>query len=409
MAERVALLNDINEAAVANFAQNGFEVVEFPKSMTTPDLAQLVTDVQALGVRSGPAVPAEVLKSGLTLEAVGCFCAGTNHVDRGAATERGIAIFNAVHENTRSVAEYVSGVIFCLLRRFGEHNMSLHNGTWTKTDAKSYEVRGKTLGIIGYGAIGSQVAVLAENDGMSVLYYDPDPKFPPYGNSQRVNDMDALLTSSDIVTVHVPGGRSTKNLVGETAILSMRPGSYLINTSRGDVVDYDAVKTALRDGHLAAVAADVFVDEPRKNGDPFDHPLRGEANALLTPHIAGSTQESQRDIGRATSLKLIGYLATGRTAGSVNLPELALTAVPKKTTRVLHLHHNVPGVVADLNGILAEAGLNIVSQHLQVRGAIGYVATDVETDVPEEVIQEIAKTESTIRTRALVSSQSNVK
>ena len=401
MGDKAVLLNSINRAATQTFEGQGFGVIPFSKSLPPTELGELLTGVRALGVRSGPAVPDSVLHASDTLEVVGCFCVGTSHVDVDAANKRGIAVFNSAFENTRSVTEFVMNCVSNLLRRTAEHNMAMHEGRWTKTDEQSYEVRNKTLGIIGYGAVGSQVSVLAEGHGMSVLYYDPYPKFPPYGNARQVYSLPELLNQSDIITLHVPGGKATRNLINETTLKLMKRGSYLINTARGEVVDYDAVAVALEDGQLAGVAADVFADEPKNEGDPFDHVLRGQPKALLTPHVAGSTQEAQREIASRTAGKLLAYLATGNSVNCINLPELPAEPIAEGVTRVLHIHDNIPGAAAAFNSIIADYGLNIVGEELRVKGALGYAYADVQGNVHEDMVQEIASNQHTVRVRTV--------
>lgn len=311
MAEKVALLDSINPAASQFFENSGLEVVTFPKSLSPNELTGVVQATQLLGIRSGPNIPSDVIEASDSLEAIGCFCVGTNHVDREAADRQGVAIFNSVHENTRSVAEHVIASTFGLLRRIPEHSSSLHAGTWTKTDEQSFEVRGKTMGIIGYGAVGGQVSVLAEAIGMDVLYYDPAPQIPPHGRAKRSETMEALLATADVVTLHVPGGNRTKGMINSQTIDLMKRGSYLINTSRGEIVDYEAVAEAIDSGKLGGIAADVFENEPAKKGGEFYSILRGVGKAILTPHVAGSTIEAQTDIGYKIAAKLLTYLLTG--------------------------------------------------------------------------------------------------
>lgn len=401
----VALLKDIKPAAGELFEQQGFEVVNFPKSVSVPQLTDLAYQNRALGVRSGPKLPAEVFIGG-NLDAVGVFGIGTNHIDLDAAGSKGVAVFNSLHENTRSVAEHVIGGVFDLMKRTSEHSSSLKTfGIWTKTDSETYEIRGKTIGIVGYGAVGSQVSVLAEAIGMSVKYFDPDPKFPPYGKAERVGSLDELLAESDVVTLHVPGIPATKNMIDANTLKLMKQGSYLINTARGDVVDYDAVGEALDSGYLGGVAVDVFTDEeytePANYGDDFDHPLRRKSKATLTPHTAGSTEEAQSGIASSTAKKLISYLNTGNSAGSVNMPELVLGPVPVGQTRILHVHDNVPGVEAALLARIAEEKLNLASNVLNTRRALGYAAVHVEGEVSDELIEDFRKTEHTIRVRTI--------
>jgi D-3-phosphoglycerate dehydrogenase / 2-oxoglutarate reductase len=398
MSEQVALLDSINPAATAAFTDAGLAVVEFPKSVTPAEFADVVSDIRLLGVRSGPRVPGDVIDAGDNLEAIGCFCVGTNHVDREAADRSGVAIFNSRHENTRSVAELVMGNVYGLLRRIPEHSGSLHAGVWTKTDERSYEVRGKTIGIIGYGNIGAQVSVLAEAAGMDVVYYDSAPQSPPHGRATLMPSMEDVLEKADVVTLHVPSGIR----IDAKAISRMKPGSYLINAARGDIVDYEAVAEALSNGQLAGVAVDVYEQEPAKQGDHFDHVLRSViGNVILTPHIGASTIEAQRDIGRKVANRLLGYLATGNSVGSVNVPELPLNGLQPGASRLLHIHKNVPGVIAHVSDIINAAGLNIAGTTHRSRGEFGYVAFDVEGTVAPDDIEQIDRLEETRRTRVI--------
>lgn len=401
MSEKAVLLDSINPAAEKSFVDSGLEVVHFPKSVTVEEFEAVIADASLLGVRSGPEVPGSVIKAGISLEAIGCFCVGTNHVDRETANDQGVAIFNSVHENTRSVAEHVIGSTFSLLRRASEHNLEMHGGTWTKTDESSYEVRGKTMGIVGYGAIGGQVSNLAESVGMDVVYFDPAPQIPPQGRAKRIEDFDAFLGTADVITLHVPGGARTRNMINAKTIAQMKPGSYIINAARGEVVDYEAVAEALESGQLGGVAVDVYANEPSKKGDPFDHVLRGMGKALLTPHIAGSTIEAQSDIGEKIAQKLAGYLATGNSAGSVNLPHLSLGNLRPDTSRLLNIHTNKPGALAEITSLIAEENLNVVHTEQDVRGDIGYVAFDIDGSVSEDTLEALADMEVTHHARVL--------
>lgn len=384
--ERIALLDSINPKATEVFVADNFEVQAFAKSSTQSEIAALAAESLVLGVRSGPELSEEIFANpDSRLRAVGCYCVGTNHVALAAAAEKGIPVFNSVHENTRSVAEHVIGSVFNLMKRTSDHDRNMHDGTWTKTDKRTYEIRGKRMGIVGYGTVGSQVGVLAESMGMSVAYFDPAPKLAPYGNAERLDTLEEVLETADVVTVHVPGSPHTKNLLDETAINNMKDGSYLINTARGDVVDYVAVAAALDSGKLNGVAADVFVDEPAKNGDSFDHILRGQPNAVLTPHTAGSTVEAQTSIAEETSEKLLAHLATGSTIGSVNMPQLALGQVKENTTRILYTHRNQPGAMIDLLNRLAGENINRLADRLDTEDEIGYAAIDVDSQDIEKL------------------------
>lgn len=400
MSERIALLEDINPAASKVFEDVGFEVVSFPKSISPNEMIDMAAGVRAIGIRSGPAINAEAISGSTTLEAIGCFCVGTN-VAIDAANKEGVAVFNSVHENTRSVAEYVIGATFALMRRIPEHSAKMHDGTWTKTDKKSHELLGKTIGIIGHGSIGSQVAVLAAPLGMNVIYFDPASKFPPYGTSERVASVDDLYERSDVVTLHVPGGKGTKGMINAEALEKMKDGAYIINASRGSVLDEADVKKALKKGKLAGVAMDVFNDEPTKRGDPFVHAFQGIDGVVFTPHIGGSTIEAQQNIAGVVAEKLLGYMAMGSTAGSVNIPELSLGGVEAGTSRILNVHENVPGVVADLGALIATNGLNLLGTMQRANGNIGYVAFDVDGKVEPEFVDMITEYPQSIRTRIL--------
>jgi len=401
MSEKVALLDSINSAATEVFQGSGLEVTTFPKSLSSEELSEVVQDVQLLGVRSGPKISGSVIEAGDELVAIGCFCVGTNHIDHDAANRSGVAIFNSLHENTRSVAEHVIASAFGLLRRIPEHNLSMHMGAWTKTDERSHEVRGKIIGIVGYGVVGSQVSVLAEAIGMDVVYYDPSPQIPPLGRAKRTETLEELLSIADVVTLHVPGGERTEGMIDDEAISLMKPGAYLINTARGEVVDYEAVARALESGQLGGIAADVFEDEPSKEGDKFDHILRGISRATLTPHIAGSTIEAQTDIGNKTAAKLLTYLFSGNSSGSVNLPVLPLNGLQPGITRLLNVHDNVSGVMASISGAIAEAGLNVTSLAQKTREELGYAAFDIEGDVTVDLVNVIKQMQHSRRTRLI--------
>lgn len=397
MADTVALLNDINPAADSVFEAANFEVVRFPKDISPSGLVDLASDAQILGVRSGPELPSKIFNPGGTLQSVGCFCVGHAHVATKEAAELGIPVYNSAFENTRAVAEYVVGATFSLLRRLHEHSASLHDGTWTKSDEKSFELLGKTVGIIGYGATGTQAANMLELLGMNVIYFDPSPKFPRQSRANRLDSMDELLAQSDVVTIHIPGGKTV--MTAET-IAKMKPGSYLINTSRGEAIDDTAVAAALDSGQLAGYAGDVFRDEPKKRGDAFEHILKEYPNALLTPHVAGSSIEAQRNIAIETAKRLIGYVATGSTVGAVNVGEIGLGPVTRGTYRVLQYHRNSPGAARAVDGVFADYGVNIDSQRLETRNGVGYVATDV-LFVPEGLVDALQNLEQTIRVRSI--------
>lgn len=398
MGETAAVLDSIHPSADTVFKDAGLEVVRFSKAISIAGLADLASDVAVLGVRSGPKVPAEVFEGSDRLQTIGCFCVGYGHVASHEAANQGIPVFNSAFENTRAVAEYVVGSVFSLLRRFPEHNAAMHDGVWTKTDAQSYELLGKTVGVIGYGATGSQVASMLEMLGMSVVFYDPAPKFPKQSRAERVESMEALLAQSDVVTIHVPGGQT---IMTEDVIRQMKPGSYLVNTSRGEAVDDAAVLAALESGQLAGYAGDVFRNEPANRGDAFEHPLRGQRKALLTPHIAGSSQEAQRNIAVETAKRLVGYLATGMTMGAVNVGEVAMGRLASGTSRVMQFHRNMPGAAQAVDGVFADFGLNIERQRLETKHDIGYVVTDLRPPAPVTALDAIKALEQTIRVRSI--------
>jgi D-3-phosphoglycerate dehydrogenase len=398
----VALLETIGASVVPEFGAAGYDAERFPGSVSQDDLIELSQENLAIGIRSLPEIREDVLRRAGMLQAIGCYCIGTNQIDLDVATEQGIAVFNSRYENTRSVAEHTVSNIISLFRRTHEHDRSLHAGVWSKTEARSYEARNKILGIVGYGSIGSQVSILGEALGMRVRYYDPMPRVPRYGRAKRVESLEELLRVSDVVTLHVPSTPETKYMINDESLRHLKQGSYLINTARGDVVDYPAVVRALQDDRLYGVAADVFEDEPRKRGDTFEHPLlQVPGKVLLTPHIAGSTVESQEGIARDTTAKLLGYLATGNSVGAVNMPELDLSPLPESVTRVLHLHHNRPGALASIISTISEQGLNISAQKLETKGHLGYAAVDVEGDVSELTGDDLFDIDGTIRLRVL--------
>ncbi len=412
MAERAALLDSINPSAHDVFERAGFEVVTFDKSATPEQLAELTAEARVLGVRSGPEVPWMAMGDGL--EAIGVFGVGTNHIDmtettasRGrSAGERGVAVFNSAHENTRSVAELVMGSTFSLLRGFGDHNRAMHDGRWTKGDGR--EVRGRTIGIVGYGSIGAQVSVLAEAVGMDVVAFDPNPPGPPQGRAHMAASLEELLSVADVVTLHAPGSKQTRHMIDAARLERMKPGAYLINAARGDLVDYEAVAEALDSGHLGGVAVDVYTDasvgytEPAKKGDEFEHVLRGHDRVLLLPHIGGSTIEAQRSIGQTVASRVVEYLRTGTSRGAVNIPQLNLPPLRPGMGRLLHLHDNEPGVMGELGEMLAARKLNVARTAQETTPYIGYVAFDVEGRVPEELVRSsYANVTEARRARAL--------
>lgn len=397
---KVLLLEGVHQSAIDTFQAHGYvNVTRLPQALAGAELIRELDGVHMLGIRSGTHLIPEVLESARRLMAVGCFCIGTNQVDLGSAARLGIPVFNAPHSNTRSVAELVLAETVMLLRGTFDKSVAAHRGEWHKTAAHSHEVRGKTLGIVGYGHIGSQVSILAEAFGMRVVYQDIVSKLP-MGNATQLASLDELLPLVDVLTLHVPEDPSTKNLIDARRLSLMRPGSYLINASRGTVVDVDALAVALREGRLQGAAIDVFPEEPGSSAETFRSPLQGLRNVILTPHVGGSTLEAQKNIGGEVASKLVALSDTGATVGAVNFPQLSL-APHDGAHRLLHVHHNRPGVLAQLNQALARSGANILGQHLQTTAAIGYVVTDVDKDHGPDLRQQIEEIPGTIRVRIL--------
>jgi D-3-phosphoglycerate dehydrogenase / 2-oxoglutarate reductase len=368
-------------------------------SPSPTELGELIRDAHLLGIRSKTQVDANILRHAENLLGIGCFCIGTDQVDLDAAAQMGVPVFNAPFSNTRSVAELVIGEVIMLARRACEKNHLLHRGVWEKSAEGCVEVRNKTLGIIGYGHIGPQVGILAEALGMRVQYFDIVPKLP-LGTAQVAESLEDVLESSDFVTLHVPETKETRGLIGEAQLRKMRSGSYLLNLSRGSVVDIEALAAALRSGHLSGAAIDVFPQEPAGNGDPFLSPLMGLPNVILTPHIGGSTLEAQKNIGLEVWNSLQTFLETGSTRGAVNFPQVDLPVV-RDSHRLLNIHRNVPGVLSAINTILAEIGCNIHSQFSSTRGGVGYLIMDVEREISRELKGRIDAIPATIRTRLL--------
>lgn len=398
--EKIVLLEKIHPSAVAHFHAQGFEdVVQIPKALSGRELIDSLSQADAVGIRSNTHLTAEVLKQLPHLKTIGCFCIGTNQVDLLTAMSMGIPVFNAPYSNTRSVAELVIAEAMLLLRRIPEKNMRMHRGIWEKSAQGAFEVRNKLLGIIGYGNIGAQVGILAESAGMRVCYYDPETKLP-LGNARPAHTLEAVLEEADVVTLHVPGGAATEGLITAQRLALMKPSSVLINASRGKVVDIDALHRALREEKIAGAAIDVFPVEPRSEQEEFISPLRGLENVILTPHIGGSTEEAQDNIGREVAHKLARFLASGATRSAVNFPELAHQEKQVRS-RILNVHRNEPGVIARMNADFAENGLNIVAQQLQTRGPVGYALTDIDAPVSDALMAKLCGTPTTIRCRLL--------
>lgn len=397
---RILFLENISEAAIKNFRQHGYtQVDKITKALQEEDLIKEIKDVHILGIRSKTLITENVLRSAKKLQAIGCFCIGVNQVDIAAATKNGVAVFNAPYSNTRSVAELVIGAAIMLIRRIPDKNKAAHEGIWMKDSKGSYELRGKTLGIIGYGNIGSQVSVLAEALGMKVIFYDVETKMP-LGNAEDKKTLKDLVSNADIVTVHVPETSETKNIINRTTLRYFRKGSILINFARGEVADLDAVRKALIEGQLGGAAIDVFPEEPEKNGDRFQTPLQDLPNVILTPHIGGSTEEAQENIGEDVSNKLFNFLEKGISFGSHTIPALALPP-QEGSHRILHIHKNVPGVLSEINTTLSQNKINIVGQYLKTNEEIGYVVLDVDRQISSRALQLLKEVKESIKVRLL--------
>jgi D-3-phosphoglycerate dehydrogenase len=400
---KILLLEGIHQSAVERFQSGGYSNIEFHrKALQGAELERAAADAYFIGIRSATQLERAFFENAGRLTGVGCFCIGTNQVDLAAAEDRGVPVFNAPFSNTRSVAELVLAETIVLLRGIPERNASAHRGGWLKTAAGSHEVRGKTLGIVGYGHIGTQVGVLAESLGMQVVYFDIETRLA-LGNARPMPTLEALLEASDVVTLHVPETPATQNMIAAPQLSLMKAGARLINASRGTVVDIDALAASLTANHLAGAAIDVFPEEPRGTTAEFLSPLRGMDNVLLTPHIGGSTEEAQENIGIEVSSKLIKYSDNGSTLGAVNFPEVSLPEYPGKH-RVLHIHRNQPGVLSAINAVFSEEQINIAGEYLQTDAKVGYVVIDIETGERSGTVEIRRKLElvpGTIRTRIL--------
>jgi D-3-phosphoglycerate dehydrogenase len=397
---KILLLEGIHQSAVETLKRNGYSNIDYVKtSLPENELIERIKDVHFVGIRSRTHLSQTVLNAAEKLVAVGCFCIGTNQVALDAARERGIAVFNAPFSNTRSVAELVLGEILLLLRGIPKRNAMAHRGEWLKSAVGSYEARGKTLGIIGYGHIGTQLGIMAENIGMRVEFYDIEDKLT-LGNAQQVQNLTHLLQRADVISLHVPETPSTKNLIGMAELEVMKQGAILINASRGTVVDIDALAESLRDNKLSGAAIDVFPTEPKSNDEEFISPLREFDNVILTPHVGGSTQEAQENIGIEVAGKIAKYSDNGSTLSAVNFPEVSLPELANRS-RLLHVHQNRPGVLTQINQAFAQHGINIAAQYLQTDESIGYVVIDVDSDHSEVALKELSAVEGTIRARIL--------
>lgn len=394
---KALLLENIHPDAAKSLQFHGFDVKAMKGALSEDELIEALDGVDVVGIRSKTAITAKVLDARPNLSAIGCFCIGTNQVDLTAAGKRGIAVFNAPYSNTRSVVELVIGDIICLMRRIPAHTHYMKHGVWDKSASGSHEVRGKTIGIIGYGNIGSQLSVIAEALGMRVVFYDIEEKLA-MGNAQRCETLDQLLEQSDVVTLHVDGRKSNTGFFGEDQFAHMKKGAIFINLSRGFVADLDALKKYLDSGRIAGAAVDVFPVEPKKTGDPFETALADEDNMILTPHIGGSTLEAQEAIGHFVSQRLEDYWANASTSLSVNLPQINLGDC-KGVCRIAHLHANLPGVLAKVNHVLGEENINISFQSLATEGELGYVVTDVATMPSQATLDALEAIEGTIRMR----------
>lgn len=395
----ILLLENVSNTAIANIEEAGYKVTKMTGALSEEALIAAIKDTHILGIRSKTNVTKKVLAQAHKLQAIGCFCIGTNQVDLKSATQHGITVFNAPYSNTRSVAELVIGASVMLIRRIIDKNKAAHEGSWMKDAKGSYELRGKTLGIIGYGNIGSQVSVLAEAMGLKVIFYDVLTKLP-LGNASACKSMKELLGKADIVSLHVPETSGTKNLLNKQVIKQFKKGSILINYARGEVVDLDALADALKNGDISGAAIDVFPVEPEKNGEAFSTPLQGLSNVLLTPHIGGSTQEAQDNIGVDVSTKLLAFLEKGITYGSHTVPSINLPLL-EKAHRILHIHNNVPGVLSEINTTLSKAKINILGQYLATNDKIGYVVLDVDKQLSKNALELLKKVKDTIKVRML--------
>ena len=396
----ILFLENISDKAVQQFKQNGYtNVKKLSGALSEDQLIEEVKEVHLLGVRSKSQVTEKVLNAAKKLQAIGCFCIGVNQVDLKAATKNGIVVFNAPYSNTRSVAELIIGLSIMLIRRIPDKNKFAHEGIWMKEAKGSFELRGKTLGLIGYGNIGSQVSVLAESLGMKVIFYDVETKLP-LGNANSCKNLKELLSNSDIVSLHVPETEQTKNLINKSNLKYFKKGAILINYARGEVVDLDALAKSLQDGQISGAAIDVFPWEPEKNGDKFSSPLQGLSNVILTPHIGGSTEEAQQNIGDDVSAKLFNYLEKGITNGSHTVPAIGLPPV-EGAHRILHIHKNGPGVLSAINTELSKYHINIVGQYLKTNDEIGYVVLDVDKQLSQQALELLRKVNETIKVRML--------
>jgi D-3-phosphoglycerate dehydrogenase len=397
---KVLFLENISDAAVQYFKTQGYtDVKKISGALSEEELIKVIKDVHILGIRSKTFISKKVVDSAKKLQAIGCFCIGTNQVDMKACKQKGIAVFNAPYSNTRSVAELVIGSSIMLIRKIIDKNNAAHKGIWNKDAKGSFELRGKTLGLIGYGNIGTQTSIMAEAMGMKVKFYDIETKLP-LGNAQAVKSIKELVSSADIVSLHVPETSATKNLINKDVLKQFKQGSILINYARGEVVDLDALAAVLKSKHISGAAIDVYPWEPEKNGDTFETPLQGLSNVILTPHIGGSTEEAQENIGEDVSIKLYQYLERGVSNGSLSIPTISLPPVDG-AHRILHIHNNVPGVLSAINTVMSKNKINIVGQYLKTNDEIGYVVLDVDSKLSKTALALLKEVKETIRVRLL--------
>lgn len=397
---RILFLENISEEAVKYFKNQGYINVEkINKSLGEEDLVKEIKDVHILGIRSKTRITKNVLDAAKKLQAIGCFCAGVNQVDLKEATKKGITVFNAPYSNTRSVAELVIGAAIMLLRRVPDKDKAAHNGLWAKDSKNSFELRGKTMGIIGYGNIGMQVSVMAEVLGMKVIFYDEQTKLP-LGNAEEKKSIKEIISNADVVTLHMPETPATRNFINKQTLAQFKKGCILINFARGKLIDAEALKESIIEGHMGGAAIDVFPDEPEKKGEAFSSVLQNVPNVLLTPHIGGSTEEAQQNIGQDVSIKLFSFLEKGITLGSHTVPGLALPP-QEGGHRILHIHNNVPGVLSEINTTLSKNNVNILGQYLKTNDEIGYVVLDVDKQISAKAKQLLKEVKNTIKVRML--------
>lgn len=397
---KILFLENISDKAVQFFKEQDYvDVKKISGALSEEELIKEIKDVHLLGIRSKTLITKKVIDSAKKLQAIGCFCIGTNQVDLKYCKEKAISVFNAPYSNTRSVAELVIGSSIMLMRRIIDKNKAAHEGIWNKEAKGSYEMRGKTIGIVGYGNIGTQLSIMAEAMGMKVKFYDIEKKLP-LGNAIATKSLKELVGSADIISLHVPETEQTKNLINKEVIKQFKNGAILINYARGEVVDLDALADAIKSKHVAGAAVDVFPWEPEKNGDKFETPLQGLANVILTPHIGGSTEEAQENIGEDVSIKLYQYLERGVSYGSHTVPAISLPPI-EGAHRILHIHKNVPGVLSAINTVMSKNKINIVGQYLKTNDEVGYVVLDVDSKLSKTALDVLKEVKGTIRTRVL--------